>query len=195
LKHEYVFQSFIKTVPIPFSLPPSFDWLFFNSANAVAHFFKNVDTSTISCKIACIGESTHTELIKIGKKAHFIGKGSIVEIGVEFAKILGAKIVLIPCSNRSAQSIQQNLPIHQVIQKVIYNTVFCDVTITNIDAVFFTSPSNVMAFNSVNSFPNQVFAIGETTKAALLKKNITSVEANDYQSQTWIEFLESYPLE
>lgn len=146
------------------------DWIFFNSKNAIEHFFKLEPVLLKKTKIAVLGRGSESTLRKFGRTADFSGDDlgiSTEEIAQKFAEIVEGQTVLIPRAKDSLQSIQKALKEStQVIDMPIYETVLEEqVDKTNAEVLIFTSPSNVEAYFKENlADPDQkIICIGYST--------------------------------
>jgi uroporphyrinogen-III synthase len=192
LKHQYQFISFITTTPLAFELPANFDWVFFNSSNAVKWFYHNKETIKRKFKIAALSQGTADELNKLKVPVDFIGNGTIAEIALAFQKQLNEdEVVLFPLSNISKKSIPSQLKANQVLCVEVYETLLNREIVINHDVVLFTSPSNVQGYLVENKLPEICIAIGETTEKCLLDLDANVTQAASYQSNSWIPFLEA----
>jgi uroporphyrinogen-III synthase len=150
------------------------DWIFFNSKNAIDHFFKLDPWILKKTKIAVLGRGSESTLRKYDRVADFSGDDlgiSTEEIAKEFAKLVDGQTVLIPRAKGSLQSIQKALtPNTKLIDMPIYETVLEeDVGKTNAEVLIFTSPSNVEAYFQKNLVdPDQkIVCIGYSTAQAI----------------------------
>jgi len=146
------------------------DWIFFNSKNAIEHFFKLDPVILKKTKIAVLGRGSESTLRKFGRTADFSGDDlgiSTEEIAQKFAEIVEGQTVLIPRAKDSLQSIQKALKEStQVIDMPIYETVLEEeVNKSNAEVLIFTSPSNVEAYFKENlADPDQkIICIGYST--------------------------------
>lgn len=150
------------------------DWIFFNSKNAIEHFF-NLDPLILKkTKIAVLGRGSESTLRKFGRVADFSGDDlgiSTEDIANTFAQLVDGQTVLIPRAKDSLQSIQKALtPNTKIIDMPIYETVLEeDVDKSNSDVLVFTSPSNVQAYFKENlADPGQkIICIGYSTAQAI----------------------------
>ncbi len=159
----------IRTLKV--SSVPRTDWVFFSSKNAVKHFF-NQSPELGTPKFGCVGKSTAEALRRFGKKPDFIGYSTDTRMtGKQFAATVGSGTVLFPQARESMRSIQlQFSNKNQVIDLSVYETVKHNETLVpEVDALVFTSPSNVEAFFEKNKIgPNQkVVAMGGATGSTL----------------------------
>lgn len=150
------------------------DWIFFNSKNAIEHFFKLDPYILKKTKIAVLGRGSESTLRKFGRVADFSGDDlgiSTEDIAKEFAKVADGKTVFIPRAKDSLMSIQKALTENtQVIDMPIYETVLEEqVDKTNAEVLIFTSPSNVRAYFQENLVdPDQkIICIGYSTAKAI----------------------------
>lgn len=146
------------------------DWIFFNSKNAIEHFFNLNPLILKKTKIAVLGRGSESTLRKFGRVADFSGDDlgiSTEGIAAEFAKIADGQTVFIPRAKDSLQSIQKALTANtKVIDMPIYETVLEEnVDKSNAEVLIFTSPSNVAAYFKENlADPDQhIICIGYST--------------------------------
>ena len=146
------------------------DWIFFNSKNAIDHFFKLEPLILKKTKIAVLGRGSEEALRKYDRVADFSGDNLGIkteDIAKEFAKLVDGQTVFIPRAKDSLMSIQNALtPETQVIDMPIYETVLEEhVDKTNAEVVIFTSPSNVNAYFQENLIDpdQQIICIGYST--------------------------------
>ncbi|MCI0922178.1 hydroxymethylbilane synthase [Sphingobacterium rhinopitheci] len=167
-------RSLIKVYPIINTLDSFIlkraDWIFFNSKNAIEHFFNLKPLLLKKTKIGVLGRGSETILRKYGRIADFSGDDlgiSTEEIAKEFAKLVDGQTVFIPRAKDSLMSIQNALTAATtVIDMPIYETVVEDnVSASSADVLIFTSPSNVEAYFKENlAEPNQkIICIGYST--------------------------------
>jgi len=150
------------------------DWIFFNSKNAIEHFFKLEPLILKKTKIAVLGRGSEDTLRKFNRVADFSGDNLGIEtedIAKEFAKMVSGQTVLIPRAEGSLMTIQKALtPETKVIDMPIYETVIEEnVDKTNAEVMVFTSPSNVEAYFRENlADPDQkIICIGHSTASAI----------------------------
>ena len=150
------------------------DWIFFNSKNAIDHFFKLEPYILKKTKLAVLGRGSEDALRKYDRVADFSGDNLGIkteDIAKEFAKLVDGQTVFIPRAKDSLMSIQNALTENtQVIDMPIYETVLEEeVDKTNADVLIFTSPSNVEAYFRENLMdPGQkIICIGHSTAKAI----------------------------
>jgi len=171
-------RSLIKVYPIINTLDSFIlkraDWIFFNSKNAIEHFFNLNPLLLKKTKIAVLGRGSESTLRKFGRVADFSGDNlgiSTEEIAQEFAKLVDGQTVFIPRAKDSLKSIQNALTENTtVIDMPIYETVIEEnVDKTNAQVLIFTSPSNVNAYFKENlADPDQkIICIGYSTAKAI----------------------------
>jgi hydroxymethylbilane synthase len=158
-----------KTIEKEFTLPLA-EWVFFSSANTIKFFFE-LKNSQREFQYACIGNATASKLAEYNIKPDFIGNSSdVVSSAVKFSKISKGKKVIFPQSDISLQTFQKHLFPKNVINLVLYNTLF-EENFRQIDAdvLVFTSPSNVKSyFSRFEKIKDQhIIAIGKSTAIAL----------------------------
>ncbi|UOQ47275.1 uroporphyrinogen-III synthase [Gracilibacillus caseinilyticus] len=166
-----------------------FDWLFFTSVNTVRFFDQYVKEFDLKIdqKIAAVGEKTAQLLEELGYPVDFIPSifdGSTMVH--EFHQLVSSPHIALLCGSNARREIpkqlqRQGLSFEKI---VIYRTIKNKEVIpllqekaTEMDAVFFTSPSTVKAFHEFlpASLLEQVkekataVAIGTTTSEALEK--------------------------
>lgn len=171
-------RSLIKIYPIINTLDSFIlkraDWIFFNSKNAIEHFFNLNPLLLKKTKIAVLGRGSESTLRKYGRVADFSGDDlgiSTEEIAAQFAKLVDGQTVFIPRAKDSLHSIQQALTDNTtVIDMPIYETVIEEnVNKSNAEVLIFTSPSNVEAYFKENlADPNQhIICIGYSTAKSI----------------------------
>lgn len=150
------------------------DWIFFNSKNAIEHFFKLDPWILKKTKIAVLGRGSEYALRKYDRVADFSGDNFGIkteDIAKEFARLVDGQSVFIPRAKDSLLSIQKALtPNTTVIDMPIYETVLEEnVNKTNAEVLIFTSPSNVKAYFRDNLIePGQhIISIGHSTAHAI----------------------------
>lgn len=150
------------------------DWIFFNSKNAIEHFFKLEPWILKKTKIAVLGRGSEDTLRKFNRVADFSGDNLGIDtegIAQEFAKLVDGQTVLIPRAEGSLKTIQKALTENtKVIDMTIYETVIEEnVDKSNAEVLIFTSPSNVEAYFRENlADPDQkIICIGHSTAKAI----------------------------
>ena len=150
------------------------DWIFFNSKNAIEHFFKLDPWILKKTKIAVLGRGSEKTLRKFNRVADFSGDDLGIdteEIAKEFAKIADGQTVLVPRAEASLKTIQKALTENtNIIDMPIYETVIEEeVDKSNAEVLIFTSPSNVEAYFHKNLIdPDQkIICIGHATAKAI----------------------------
>lgn len=150
------------------------DWIFFNSKNAIDHFFKLEPYILKKTKIAVLGRGSEDTLRKYNRIADFSGDNLGIDtqsIAKEFAKIADGQTVFIPRAKGSLMSIQKELTADtELIDLPIYETVLEDnVDKTNAEVLIFTSPSNVEAYfkNNLIDPDQKIICIGYSTGQAI----------------------------
>ena len=171
-------RSLIKIYPVINNLDSFIlkraDWIFFNSKNAIEHFFKLEPLILKKTKIAVLGRGSEDALRAFDRVADFSGDNfgiNTEDIAKQFAALVDGQTVLIPRAKGSLQTIHNALlPSTTVIDIPIYETVLEEkVDKSNADVLIFTSPSNVEAYFQENLVePNQkVICIGHSTGKAV----------------------------
>lgn len=150
------------------------DWIFFNSKNAINHFFKLNPLILKKTKLAVLGRGSEDALRKYDRIADFSGDNLGIkteDIAKEFAKLVDGQTVFIPRAKDSMMSIQNALTANtKVIDMPIYETVLEEeVNKSNADVLIFTSPSNVEAYFRDNLVDpgQQIICIGYSTAKSI----------------------------
>ena len=161
---------------VPFSLGNHS--LIFTSANGVDAFFKNrfkphenfADKNYN--KIYCVGKKTKARLRKYGFGV-FKTKKNAKELSEFIIESCSKEKFIHFCGNLALDILQEKLPLQNIGYKkiVVYETeLLYPKLVTNHEAIAFFSPSGVRSYikNNTLDFP-QIYAIGETTGAEVLK--------------------------
>jgi uroporphyrinogen-III synthase len=152
--------------------------IFFNSKNAVKHFFSQVNAADLNVKYAAFGQATATEILKYTSDVHFIGTSSDPDIvSDEFNSIYKiSQRILFPCSTKSLKTVSTVLKNnHHILEVVVYDTIIkADMNLPEADVYVMTSPSNVQSFsNSLKKLNNKlIVSIGPSTAEALKAINV-----------------------
>ncbi|ADY50808.1 porphobilinogen deaminase [Pseudopedobacter saltans DSM 12145] len=185
-KHEIEIdaRSLIKTVPtihkIDSYIFKHFDWIFFNSKNAIEYFFNLDPVLPKNIKFGVVGRGSEDALrLVVGRVPDFIGESSdTAEIAEEFATVANGTNVLFPLAKDSLRSIVKGLsPDTKIKELVVYETILLDdVDKSYADVLVFTSPSNVEAYfeNNLLDPEQKIVSIGASTGKKLEEINITS---------------------
>ncbi len=151
--------------------------IFFNSKNAVQHFFKQEPTLAKDVKYAAFGPGTEKAIYQQGYEVDFSGKSSDpMQVAAQFlSKFADGKRIVFPKAIQSLQSVSSILSRHHFVEQVdVYETSSIEnVELPMADVYVFTSPSNVTAFTStLDTINTKVVAIGPSTAEALNLKGI-----------------------
>jgi uroporphyrinogen-III synthase len=172
---ELIAQSLIEFEAVPFEIESNYDIAFFSSIRSGQFFFKN-ELQKSNVVYACIGQTTHSKLKKLGIECKFVGEeaGNPQKIAAEFKSWVKNRTVIFPQSNLSLGTFSSILPENQVINKIVYKTNLIERKIENCQIYIFTSPSNLDAFLTINEIADnaKVIAWGKSTENRLLKKGI-----------------------
>lgn len=153
---------------------PKHDWLFFYSANGVKYF--HASQPSTNAHVGVVGKASAKAVEQyFGKTPSFIGEGTPNEIAIAFAEILKDDSVLFARAERSEQSVQKHLHLHErIFDLIVYqNKLLIPKERIEADVLVFTSPMNAEAYlqslESAGSIPEstKIVAIGQTTAAAL----------------------------
>ena len=169
-------ESLIKTNILHLEKLPDSEWVFFNSIfsfESVKHFKGNFQSK----KIGAFGNATSNHLKSNGLKVEFIGTGSPINVALNFSNVvLPNEVVFFPSSNRSLGSVQKELDKANKVIKETYQTNLIAKELDSHDYLIFTSPSNVEAYFSVNTYKSeQVISIGSSTTKALKNAGVNVV--------------------
>ncbi len=180
-KYTLYHESLIDFSPMSFDSIPACDWVFFYSRKGVQfalqiESFKNFIQEK---KIAAMGEATATSLQFLNIKTNFIGNGNPEQTANDFLHQAKGQRILFPQAQHSRQSIQRilgdkieahSLIVYQNKMRQNFNIPYCDYLV-------FTSPLNAQAYCQKYEVKTRqkIFAIGETTAAALVDLGIEKV--------------------
>jgi uroporphyrinogen-III synthase len=170
-----VYSSLIHFEKVFFQIPSDFEVIFFPSARSAQFMIDSKEINLNSYVLACSGPQTNERLIDLGYHCAFIGAnaGSPDQVSKDFGEWLGDRKVFIPHSNRSVLSMIVHIPNHQVVSKVVYNTILSDAIIDSSDLYVFSSPSNIHSFFKKNRFKKDSLVIvwGQTSARCLNEYN------------------------
>jgi len=177
-------ESLIRIYPVINTLDPFIlkrvDWIFFNSKNAIEHFFKLNPRLSKKTRFGVVGRGSEDTLRQRGYMADFSGEDEGIDteqIGHAFALKAAGGTVLFPRAKESLQTVQKQMTDDiKVIDLPVYETVLVDnVSKTNAEVVIFTSPSNVEAYFKDNLVdPDQkVLSIGYSTGKKLQELGVS----------------------
>ncbi|MEM6317658.1 MAG: uroporphyrinogen-III synthase [Bacteroidota bacterium] len=169
-------KNLLQFHPVKFSLPATFDWLFFYSKNGVQFFLQSLpDRALIDTKkIATIGKGTADFAEELGLSVNFVGTGQPITTAKNFEKVASHQKVLFPRAKYSRQSIQKLLLTSSIecLDLVIYENIPKDhFSVPNCDILVFTSPLNAISYFQQYTYKNSqhLVAIGKTTENALIQ--------------------------
>lgn len=164
-------HSLIDFEPISFSIPISFEVLFFSSIRCAQFIENNKSIDIHDFSLACAGPQTAHKLECMGYQVDFVGQNasSPEHVAKDFESWLGERTVFIPRSNRSLRSIEAFLNKDQVESSVVYNTNLQNRVLEKADILVFTSPSNVDAYFQKNTIDTDTKLIswGASTSSCL----------------------------
>lgn len=183
LNIEIQAESLVAFGLLPFAHLPISDWIFFTSRQSVLFFFQGLKAAAIpfpaGTKLAVMGEGTAKALRESGYAPDFIGNGDPQMVGESMGLLAKGGTILFPRALQSRETVQKIIgEWANAIDLVVYdNQPRMDLPIISADALVFTSPLNVEAYFSKQKVVSQpiFFAIGATTRQALLDKNIDKV--------------------
>lgn len=172
---ELIAQSLIEFESVPFKMESNFDIVFFSSIRSAQFYFeKEVQKSNLV--YACIGETTHSKLKKLGIECEFVGKeaGNPQKTAEEFKKWVKNKIVFFPQSSLSLGTFSAIFPENQAIKQVVYKTNLKQIKISKCQIYIFTSPSNLDAFLTINEIreDSKVIVWGKSTSEKAKSKGL-----------------------
>lgn len=183
LNVEIQAESLVAFTLMPFANLPYSNWIFFTSRQSVLFFFQGLKMAGIpfptGTKLAVMGEGTAKALRESGYAPDFIGNGDPQMVGESMGLLAKGETILFPRALQSRETIQKVIgEWATAIDLVVYgNQPRIDLPTISADALVFTSPLNVEAYFSKQKviFQPTFFAIGATTRQALLDKNIDKV--------------------
>ncbi|PWL32852.1 MAG: hypothetical protein DCO96_00445 [Fluviicola sp. XM-24bin1] len=186
-------KSFLKFSPVDFTLPSSFDVIFFGSPRALI-FYQSRYSIPQNVQIASVGGKTTTLLRSMGYNVAFNGEnhGSISEVAKSFQIWLQDRKALFPVSTKSLGTISKGLPYDQAIHVECYKTEIVPLKLdTEFDVYVFTSPSNVEGYFGENAIPESsaVIAWGESTQKKLDSFDIVPITLDEPSLQHLQEHL------
>ncbi|MBP6460500.1 MAG: uroporphyrinogen-III synthase [Crocinitomicaceae bacterium] len=169
-------HSFLSFEPEAIQQEITSEVLFFTSKRAVTYFFKQVPLPA-NTLIACVGNATAESLHNLGIKVDFsaLNSGNPRVVANELTSWLGKKSITFVSAKRSANSILDLLPVSQVEQVCVYETIIKAISIpTTFEVYVFTSPSNLEGFLKLNTIPEaaRLIAWGETTATAMREQGL-----------------------
>lgn len=164
-------QSLIHFEPIPFSVVPDADWVFFYSPRAARFFLSNLPCPlSTKVKLGSIGPSTAQIATDLGYEIAFTGTGEPSASADAFAQVAKGQRVLFPRARHSRQSVQNKLgSIIKSIDLIVYdNHPAADFPLRCSEVLVFTSPLNAKTYlNRHDMLPGQqLLAIGNPTASA-----------------------------
>ena len=166
-----------KTISLPKQDYTEAQIIFFNSKNAVQHFFKQAPVLAKDVKYAAFGPGTEKAIYQQGVEVDFSGKSSDpMQVAAQFlSRFADGKRIVFPKAIQSLQSVSSILSRHHFVEQIdVYETSSVEnVELPIADVYVFTSPSNVTAFSStLININTKVVAIGPSTAEALTLKGI-----------------------
>ena len=189
---ELIEQPGIEIEFLEFELPElsAFDWIFFNSPNAVKAVTKYFHFLS-SKKIACVGSGTARAATEAGFTVQFVGSGSDTsDIGRKFRTQLGEDKVWIPVSNRTLGNVANELPTEQVSLTEVYRTEPIPQSAHfDADILILTSPSNVSAFASLLA-DSVLVAYGQATAKEIKERGFHAVQCTDFSEYSIVQALQ-----
>lgn len=178
-KFTLIDEPFITVSALPNIAIPKTDWIFFSSPSAVTCYFESYELK--ANKIGVYASGTERSLLTTPYKAHFVGIANRLpkEIGADFLEVLQpGETVFFPISNLSKKSIWSAVEnARTCFFEVTYQTTPIKNRINSLlDAIIFTSPSNLTGFLRENKLSpmTTLIAIGETTAEAIYALNYTN---------------------
>ena len=173
--------SLIEMRPVATGQQPETEWVFFSSKNAV-DFFLKAGHSLKGKKIGAISKATAQVIRQAGFVCDFIGYSTDTALtGKQFAGVAGRSKVLFPIARESMKTIQKKLPVSQVFDMVVYETIRLIKELPEFDIPVFTSPSNVDAFFQLNppQIPACAVAMGGATASRLHHYKVRKIAEPD----------------
>lgn len=176
---EVLGVPFTKFEQVEFNDIPSTDWVFFSSKNCVKHFLGQQPQLHENLKIGSIGGATDAEVKRYGYRSDFIGSSTdTVQIGKDFARLVGNDSVLFPQSSSSYRTIQKQFSKQDNLHELIaYNSVENkEAAPVDTDIVVLTSPTNAILYFRKGGKKDgvQFVAMGNSTAKTLEEYGVTN---------------------
>ncbi|MCB0401713.1 MAG: uroporphyrinogen-III synthase [Flavobacteriales bacterium] len=161
----------------------AFDWIIFTSGIAVQVFFDNIDTKTVTSKIAVVGTSTQKAVEQLGLKVDFVPSAATAKKLMREIPVNPGEQVLIPRSKIAGKEVLKVLQKRkvQVTEIATYDNTPVnyskeqveEVLAQNINVIAFTSASTADSFfgllqkHRIKLYGPHLVAIGPSTASAL----------------------------
>ena len=182
--------SLLRFEAVPFAAPEPCDWWFFYSSRAV-EFAGAVPEAT---RLAAIGGGTARALQARSLPVDFCGAGDPAAVAEDFLAVAAGRQVFFPRARQSRRSVQSLLADRlRVLDAVCYDNVAAPPPAAiPADTYVFTSPLNVAAYLDHYALAPgaRVLAIGPSTGAALLDRNIDCVWPDHPSEESLVEMLD-----
>lgn len=170
LGYKLIDQSLLAFEFNDFSLPTTYDAIFFYSQKAVTHFFSKEKYQT-HLNYGVMGQKSSQVFETItGKRPDIIGDGDYARLSEELNIHWKEAIVLCPMGSNSLHSLATLDVKLKLVPLIIYqNTKIKELDLPDCDLLIFTSPLNVEAYQDKYSLIGKsCFAIGETTAKKIM---------------------------
>lgn len=175
-------ESLVTLSPLPVSVLPPSDWIFFSSQNAVRFFFAPTGPPfTTAVKWAALGPATAAVLQDFVANIDFTGNGDPTSSAENFAAFASSQRVLFPGALHAQESLRQALGERIIALPIaLYdNQPVAHPARRDEQVLVFTSPMNASAYFSQHpkQVHQQLVAIGQTTAAILRKMGLEATVA------------------
>ena len=172
---KLVAESFLEFEEASFEVKSPYEILFFGSPRSVNYFLASEKINP-DVLIACSGDTTAELISTLGYSVSFnAGKyNSLNDSVLHFTEFAKGKHVLFPSSQISLRTYSKCLEPEYFQEKVVYKTHVISKKISDCTIYFFTSPSNVKGFFTLNEMPDNYlcYAWGESTGSALKSNGV-----------------------
>jgi len=177
--------------PMPFRLKrdyTQYDWLIFTSKNAITPFIRQYPMAP-NQKIAVLGPGTAKQLVRLGYRVDFTGKGkTAARFAGELSPIVSPhERILLVLGMLAPDTLEKSLSKKYEVERTnVYQTVMpeqVDPDLLNriendkYDVLLISSPSAINNLFAIlrNKENLRIISIGQTTTAAIRKRNIEPV--------------------
>lgn len=175
-------ESLVTLSPLPVSMLPPSDWIFFSSQNAVRFFFAPTGPPIVpAVKWAALGSATAAVLQDFVPQVDFTGTGDPASTAENFATLANGQRVLFPGARHAQESLRQALGERIIALPIaLYdNQPVAHPACRDEQVLVFTSPMNASAYFSQHpkQVHQQLVAIGQTTATILRKMGLEAAVA------------------
>lgn len=175
--------SLLRFSPLPFELPPQFEWLFYYSPRGVHYFFEQLPVPIQGLKgisLAAMGPGTAAACRTRGYEPAFIGNGHPQTVAHQLISLIQGKRIVFIRAHDSRRSVERLLTDQSVRYSVpVYrNEIDDQVSPPAAKLVLLTSPLNASAYLAHRPLQTNQFvgAIGPSTTEALRARGVHWVQ-------------------